>query len=109
MLPTQIDEVSIRFVIEIATVNLLALSFEIFVSRRVSLSLGSLASGIYLQFSSLFPSLVSATMATHPTDSEQALRKLEDQLTCGICLDSYTALNCCSVSMCIANSVWSNL
>ena len=96
MLPTLIDEVSIRFVIEvasqpIATVNLLALSFEIFVSRRVSLSLGSLASGIYLQFSSLFPSLVSATMATHPTDSEQALRKLEDQLTCGICLDSYSA------------------
>ena len=29
-------------------------------------------------------------MATHPTVTEQALRKLEDQLTCGICLDSYT-------------------
>ena len=29
-------------------------------------------------------------MATPPTVSEQALRKLEDQLTCGICLDSYT-------------------
>ena len=27
---------------------------------------------------------------TPPTVSEQALRKLEDQLTCGICLDSYT-------------------
>ena len=35
-------------------------------------------------------SFVSATMATHPTATEQALRKLEDQLTCGICLDSYT-------------------
>ena len=29
-------------------------------------------------------------MATPPTVTEQALRKLEDQLTCGICLDSYT-------------------
>ena len=29
-------------------------------------------------------------MATPPTINEQALRKLEDQLTCGICLDSYT-------------------
>ena len=29
-------------------------------------------------------------MATPPTATEQALRKLEDQLTCGICLDSYT-------------------
>ena len=29
-------------------------------------------------------------MATPPTVAEQALRKLEDQLTCGICLDSYT-------------------
>ena len=35
-------------------------------------------------------SFVSATMATPPTVTEQALRKLEDQLTCGICLDSYT-------------------
>ena len=35
---------------------------------------------------------VSATMATPPTVNvtEQALKKLEDQLTCGICLDSYT-------------------
>ena len=38
----------------------------------------------------LFPYLVSATMASPPTVTEQALRKLEDQLTCGICLDSYT-------------------
>ena len=29
-------------------------------------------------------------MATPPTVTEQALRKLEDQLTCGICLDSYS-------------------
>ena len=29
-------------------------------------------------------------MATPPSVTEQALRKLEDQLTCGICLDSYT-------------------
>ena len=29
-------------------------------------------------------------MATPPTVTEQALRKLEDQLTCGICLNSYT-------------------
>jgi len=29
-------------------------------------------------------------MATPPTVTEQALRKLEDQLTLGICLDSYT-------------------
>ena len=29
-------------------------------------------------------------MATPPTVTGQALRKLEDQLTCGICLDSYT-------------------
>ena len=29
-------------------------------------------------------------MAAPPTINEQALRKLEDQLTCGICLDSYT-------------------
>ena len=29
-------------------------------------------------------------MATPPTVTEQALKKLEDQLTCGICLDSYT-------------------
>ena len=29
-------------------------------------------------------------MATPSTVTEQALRKLEDQLTCGICLDSYT-------------------
>ena len=29
-------------------------------------------------------------MATPPTVTEQALMKLEDQLTCGICLDSYT-------------------
>ena len=29
-------------------------------------------------------------MATPPTVTEEALRKLEDQLTCGICLDSYT-------------------
>ena len=29
-------------------------------------------------------------MATPPSATEQALRKLEDQLTCGICLDSYT-------------------
>ena len=29
-------------------------------------------------------------MAEPPTVTEQALRKLEDQLTCGICLDSYT-------------------
>ena len=29
-------------------------------------------------------------MATPPTVTEQALRKLEDQLTCGVCLDSYT-------------------
>ena len=37
-----------------------------------------------------FPILVSATMAAPPTVTEQALRKLEDQLTCGICHDSYT-------------------
>ena len=78
MLPTLIDEVSIRFVIEvasqpIATVNLLALSFEIFVSRRVSLSLGSLASGIYLQFSSLFPSLVTC-------------KWLASRIVCELCL-----------------------
>ena len=29
-------------------------------------------------------------MAEPPSATEQALRKLEDQLTCGICLDSYT-------------------
>ena len=29
-------------------------------------------------------------MATPPTVTEQALKKLEDQLTCGICLKSYT-------------------
>ena len=29
-------------------------------------------------------------MTTPPTVTEQALKKLEDQLTCGICLDSYT-------------------
>ena len=29
-------------------------------------------------------------MATPPTVTEQALKKLEDQLTCGICLDYYT-------------------
>ena len=37
-----------------------------------------------------FLSSRSATMAEPPTVTEQALRKLEDQLTCGICLDSYT-------------------
>ena len=34
--------------------------------------------------------LVSTTMATPPTVTEQALRKLEDQLTCDICLNSYS-------------------
>ena len=29
-------------------------------------------------------------MSEPPSVTEQALRKLEDQLTCGICLDSYT-------------------
>ena len=36
--------------------------------------------------------LVSTTVATLPTVTEQALRKLEDQLTCDICLDSYSEL-----------------
>ena len=34
--------------------------------------------------------LVSTTMATPHNVTEQALRELEDQLTCDICLDSYT-------------------
>ena len=38
-----------------------------------------------------FPTLIAATMAAPPTvHTKEALRKLEDQLTCGICLDSYT-------------------
>ena len=32
----------------------------------------------------------SSKMAEPPSATVQALRKLEDQLTCGICLDSYT-------------------
>ena len=41
---------------------------------------------LYLQINTSLH--LSATMAEPP--SKQALRKLEDQLTCGICLDSYT-------------------
>ena len=47
-------------------------------------------------------------MATPPTVSEQALRKLEDQLTCGICLDSYTEPKLLQQCFHVFCSVWSD-
>ena len=46
-------------------------------------------------------------MATPPTATEQALRKLEDQLTCGICLDSCTEP--AAVFPRVLQTVWSDL
>ena len=80
---------SVRFVIEVAW---LMFQLAVICLRRVSFEFVAHWHLVYVPGAVQLCSFVSATMATPPTVNvtEQALKKLEDQLTCGICLDSYT-------------------
>ena len=104
------DEVSIRFVIEIASQLSLAVSFWNFASRRVSLSLW--LAGIWcVPTVQLFSFLLSfQPQWPYPP---LLLNKLSGSWKTSSPVVSVSTptlnQNCCSVSMCFANSVWSDL